>query len=97
MCDRLGLRADGLIKGEVPVSTPPVPPTPPATLTASTPASWDGIGIPVFFLDSEGRGGTTALSLATVENDAAMVQRLIKEVSVRYSSLQSGEKDGVES
>lgn len=37
--------------------------------------------VPVFFLDAEGRGGTTALALATVENDADMVRRLVKEVS----------------
>lgn len=37
--------------------------------------------VPVFFLDAEGRGGTTALALATIENDAETVRRLIKEVS----------------
>lgn len=36
--------------------------------------------VPVFFLDAEGRGGTTALALATIENDAEAVRRLIKEV-----------------
>ncbi|CAM9420486.1 unnamed protein product [Ectocarpus fasciculatus] len=35
--------------------------------------------IPVFFLDAEGRGGTTALALATIENDAETVRRLMKE------------------
>lgn len=43
--------------------------------------------VPVFFLDAEGRGGTTALALATIENDAEMVRRLVKEVSgdVRFT------------
>lgn len=36
--------------------------------------------VPVFFLDAEGRGGTTALALATIENDAETVRRLVKEV-----------------
>lgn len=39
-------------------------------------------GVPVFFLDAEGRGGTTALALATIENDAETVRRLMKEVSL---------------
>lgn len=38
---------------------------------------------PVFFLDAEGRGGTTALALATIQNDIEMVRRLVKEVSGR--------------
>lgn len=37
-------------------------------------------GVPVFFLDAEGRGGTTALALATIENDPETVRRLMKEV-----------------
>ncbi|CAM9329462.1 unnamed protein product, partial [Hapterophycus canaliculatus] len=35
--------------------------------------------VPVFFLDAEGSGGTTALALATIENNAEMVRRLVKE------------------
>lgn len=48
-------------------------------------ASSGSAGPPIFFLDAEGRGGTTALALATVENDADTVRRLLKEVSARCS------------
>lgn len=83
VCDRLGFPSD---EGENPAredvkgvasSPPPVPPTPP---TPGETAGLDGVGAPIFFLDAEGRGGTTALALATLENDAEMVRRLIKEV-----------------
>lgn len=40
--------------------------------------------VPMFFLDAEGRGGTTALALATIENDAETVRRLMKEVRVDW-------------
>lgn len=36
--------------------------------------------LPVFFLDAEGRGGTTALALATINNDPETVRRLMNEV-----------------
>lgn len=45
--------------------------------------------IPVFFLDAEGRGGTTALALATIENDAVTVRRLMKEVGSKPVGLKS--------
>lgn len=52
--------------------------------TASKRASLGGsVGPLVFYLDAEGRGGTTALALATVENDAETVRRLLKEVGAR--------------
>lgn len=37
-------------------------------------------GIPVFFLDAKGRGGTTALALATIQNDPETVRQLLQEV-----------------
>ena len=40
--------------------------------------------IPVFFLDAEGKGGTTALALATIDNNVETVRRLVKEV--RYDT-----------
>ncbi len=39
--------------------------------------------VPVFFLDAEGKGGTTALALATTNNDVETVRRLVKEVRER--------------
>lgn len=43
--------------------------------------------VPVFFLDAEGRGGTTALALATIENDVETVRRLMKEVSADQKAV----------
>lgn len=76
-----------------------VRPTPPTTAekpsVAALPTPWtaqDGAEtndgsllreLPVFFLDAEGRGGTTALALATIENDAETVRRLMKEVGYK--------------
>lgn len=50
-----------------------------AAAAAVGPASLLG-KVPVFFLDAEGRGGTTALALATIGNDAETVRRLMKKV-----------------
>lgn len=96
--DRLGLgcRADASNREEMsssqvgfddPASVePPLAPpcAPPAHVKVTTTGS-DSVGFPVFFLDAEGRGGTTALALATVENNLETVRLLIKEVIVQSS------------
>lgn len=51
-------------------------------------------GVPVFFLDGEGRGGTTALALATIENDPQTVRRLVKEVRLLMAVLKSTQRAG---
>lgn len=43
----------------------------------------EGMTTPLFFLDKEGPGGMTALSLATVNDDVDTVRHLIKKVSTR--------------
>lgn len=91
-CDKLGLSTNSATvagKGGEPVASAPVPPVPPVVSSPPTPptpsksASIGSVGPPVFYLDAEGRGGTTALALATVENDADTVRRLLKEVIAR--------------
>lgn len=52
-------------------------------------------GVPVFFLDAEGRGGTTALALATIENDPETVRRLMKEVCVLVTDFISTNQAGM--
>lgn len=64
----------------------PMSPTPhtPGTEIGGRDAVETGSGIgplPTFFLDAEGPGGTTALALATIQNDTETVRRLIKGVS----------------
>lgn len=57
------------------------------SVDSATQANVDVLGSeklpPVFFLDAEGPGGTTALALATVLNDPETVRRLLKMVSAR--------------
>lgn len=101
VCDRLGFRTDGVAvakengKSDLHASPPMVsqaPPTPPTPPTSPTPSKTVGLGdvaIPVFFLDTEGSGGTTALGLATVENDAEMVRQFIEKVIIRHIFVQS--------
>lgn len=95
VCDRLGFKADGGISAENVLivddsgieSSPsssstvlplPVPPLTPRNKTAGL----EGVRVPVFYLDAEGLGGTTALALATIQNDAETVRRLVKEVGM---------------
>lgn len=52
---------------------------------AAVKADIDNLGsgnMPVFFLDAEGPGGTTALALATVLNEPETLRHLLKEVSI---------------
>lgn len=83
VCDRLGFRSDeaaaGVLKSGENVASSTLPPVLPRPQTP--------LKMPTFFLDAEARGGTTALALATVENDAEAVRRLIQEVWSRFNSL----------
>lgn len=90
-CDRLGFKADGVVSAEkvaggndTESSSTMLPlPVPPST-PRNKAASLEGVRVPTFFLDAEGMGGTTALALATIQSDAEVVRRLVKEVGQVY-------------
>lgn len=93
VCERLGFKADGGISAEnvlivdgiesSPSSSSSVLPLPVPPLTPrNNTAGLEGVRVPVFYLDAEGLGGTTALALATIQNDAETVRRLVKEVGM---------------
>ena len=98
-CTRLGLVSDngnavsetGKIMATA-ASAPSVPSTQPTPSKLGLKSNLEGHPPVTFFLDAEARGGTTALALATIENDVGMVRRLIQEVNEQCRSARLRQK-----